>query len=200
MSGMKRNKISFGTSSTVVFEKEIEDEEHQNAVWFSQKEMKGIRKDLKKSIKKGEITRGLEHYEGDMGKTNKQYRLNHIRQILELQAEQERSGVKDDKGFALLSKSLSADNLRKAQLLASRDSSDAFAEYQKDKSNAVFLKSKKNEDFAKQTAGLSLLRGKSRRSTPNMFLTALSENGTIPMPKPKLRTRRMQTEGEATMA
>jgi len=193
--GMRRNKISFGASSTVLFEKEIEGEEHQNAVWYSQKEMKTIRKDLKKSIRKGEISRGLEQYEGDMGTQNKQDRLNHIRRILELQDQQDQTGVKDDKSFSLLSRSMSADNMKKAQMLASRDSTDAFAEYKN--SNSPFLKAKKKDDFAKQTAGLSLMR-KSRKSTPNMFLTAMQDTaGKIPMPLARTRRKKKEPVGAA---
>ena len=197
MSGMKRNKISFGNSSTVLFEKEIEGEEHQNAVWYSQKEMKTIRKDLKKSIKKGEISRGLEQYEGDMGAKNKQDRLNHIRKILELQDQQDRSGVKDDRGFASLSRSMSADNMKKAQMLASRDSTDAFAEYKN--LNTPFLKAKKDDEYAKQTAGLSLMR-RSRKSTPNMFLTSVQEGGKMALPSVRTRRKKKEKEVQAGVA
>lgn len=191
---MKRNKISFGNSQTVLFEKEIEGEEHQNAVWYSQKEMKSIRKDLKKEIRKGEITRGLEQYEGDMGAKNKQDRLNHIRKILELQEQQDRNGVRDDKSFSLLSRSMSADNMKKAQMLASRDSSDALAEYKNLKS--PFLNKNKNHDLVKQTAGLSLSR-KNRKSTPNMFLTAMQDGGKMPLPSARTRRKKKEKESQA---
>lgn len=191
---MKRNKISFGNSQTVLFEKEIEGEEHQNAVWYSQKEMKSIRKDLKKEIRKGEISRGLEQYEGDMGAKNKQDRLNHIRKILELQEQQDRNGVRDDKSFSLLSRSMSADNMKKAQMLASRDSSDALAEYKNLKS--PFLNKNKNHDLVKQTAGLSLSR-KNRKSTPNMFLTAMQDGGKMPLPSARTRRKKKEKESQA---
>ena len=189
---MKRNKISFGNSQTVLFEKEIEGEEHQNAVWYSQKEMKSIRKDLKKEIRKGEISRGLEQYEGDMGAKNKADRLNHIRKILELQAQQDREGIRDESSFSALSRSMSADNMKKAQMLASRDSSDALAEYKNLKS--PFLTNKnKNHDLVAQTAGLSLSR-KNRKSTPNMFLTAMQEGGKMALPAAKTRRKKKEKD------
>jgi len=129
--GMRKN-ISFGNNQTLLFEKDIEndDEEAKNTVWYSKKEMKSIRKDLKKSIKKGEISRGLETYAGDFGAENKLKRINHMKSILALQNAQKECGIQDEMGLQSLSRSLSADNLRKARQLASLDSTQAFEEYQ----------------------------------------------------------------------
>jgi hypothetical protein len=173
--GMKKNKISFGNSQTLLFEKTIEDEEQKNAVWYSNKEMKTIRKDLKSCIKKGEITRGLEPYEGDMGLETKMKRLNHIRSILDLQREQQAKGVVDDKGLHMLSRALSSDDIRQAQKLASMDSTEAFSVY---KNSGVPIKARNAKEYAKKTervGGGGLLR-RARKSTPNMFLQSLGHS------------------------
>lgn len=170
--GMKTNRISFGNSQTLLFEKEVEDDAQKNAVWYSQKEMKNIRKDLKTSIKKGEISRGLEPYEGDMGIETKMKRLNHIRSILDLQREQQVKGVNDEKGLHMLSRALSSDDIRQAQKLASMDSTEAFSVYKNEKN--PYMKARNAKQYAKKTEkpGGSLLR-RARKSTPNMFLQGL---------------------------
>ncbi|CAB9507637.1 expressed unknown protein [Seminavis robusta] len=150
---LKRNKISFGSPQMLVFEKDIdnEDEEHKNSVWYSKKEMKSIRKDLKKSIKKGEITRGLEQYEGDMGTENKQKRLNHIYSILDLQREQQEQGIQCDKSLQMLSRAMSADDIGRARRLASMDSTEAFSEYTKTQSSMIRTSSRNALDNFRKT-------------------------------------------------
>ena len=172
--GMKKNKISFGSSQTMLFEKELEDESHKNAVWYSSKEMKNIRKDLKTSIKKGDISRGLEPYEGDMGLETKMKRLNHMRSILDLQKEQQAKGVKDEKGLHMLSRALSSDDIRQAMKLASLDSNEAFSVHKSQRQNSEYMKAKNAKEYAKKTEKTGGLLRRARKSTPNMFLQALS--------------------------
>lgn len=153
MGQLKRNKISFGDTSTLLFEKDIDDddEEHKNAVWFSKTEMKSIRKDLKKSIKQGEITRGLEQYEGDMGAGNKEKRLNHIYSILDLQKEQQDKGIQCDKSLQMLSRAMSANDIGRARQLASMDSTQALTEYTNTNSHVIRTSSRLALDnFRKQ--------------------------------------------------
>lgn len=175
--GMKKNRISFGNSHTLLFEKDVEDDEQsKNAVWYSQKEMKTIRKDLKTSIKQGDISRGLEQYEGDMGLETKMKRLNHIRSILDLQKDQQAKGVSGEKGLHQLSRALSSDDIRQAQKLASKDSTEAFSVY---KNSKLPTKARNAKEYAKKTEkpgglGASNLLRRARKSTPNMFLQGLS--------------------------
>lgn len=172
-SGMTKNRISFGNSQTLLFEKEVEDEAHKNAVWYSKGEIKSIRKDLKTSIQKGDISRGLEPYEGDMGLETKMKRLNHIRSILDLQKKQNAKGVQDDKGLQSLSRAMSSDDIRKAQKLASMDSTEAFSVYKNQ--NTPYMRAKNAKEYAKKTEKKpNSLLTRARKSTPNMFLQALS--------------------------
>lgn len=190
---LKRNTISFGEVKTLVFEKEIagHDEDHKNSVWYSKQEMKTIRKDLKKSIKKGEISRGLEQYKGDFGEENKQKRLNHIYSILDLQREQQEKGIQDEQGFQMLSRAMSADDIGRARRLASMDSREAFQEYQKTNNHMIRTTSRNALDNFRKTinggakSSSSLSRfGLGARAAGTEMGTA-GKNATFGMPKKK---------------
>jgi hypothetical protein len=193
---LKRNKISFGEVKTLVFEKEIagHDEDHKNSVWYSKQEMKSIRKDLKKSIKKGEISRGLEQYQGDFGEENKQKRLNHIYSILDLQREQQEKGIQDDRGFQMLSRAMSADDIGRARRLASMDSREAFQEYQKTNNHIIrtssrnaldnFRKTIHSGDSSQSTSSSNGRFGFGARAAGTATGTA-GKNATFGMPKKK---------------
>ncbi|CAB9524315.1 expressed unknown protein [Seminavis robusta] len=124
---LQRNKISFGGTETLVFEKEIGDQDHKNAVWFSDKEMKAIRKDIRSSVKKSEITRGLECHADT--KETRFKRQQHRQGILNLHREQRRVGMENAETLHYLSRATSADDLNRALRLASMDSTQAFQEH-----------------------------------------------------------------------
>ena len=166
---LTRNKISFGEVKTLVFEKEIDgqDEHQKNAVWYSKKEMKSIRKDLKKSIRKGELTRGLEQYDGDFGEENQQKRMNHVYSILDLQREQQQKGIYDDEGIQMLSRTMSVDHMAKARRLASMDSIEAFHEHQKIRNRILRTSSQDALDNLRKTLSVNVKskrKGSSKRS------------------------------------
>ena len=126
---IRRNRISFGASNTLIFEKQIEDEAHKNDVWFSDKEYQDIGLNLLAKDNKLETTRGLESFEKGSGARGK--RRAHQRAILQLQTQQRQTGVKDDQSFHLLSRAMSGEDMRNAQALASVDSSQALQEHLK---------------------------------------------------------------------
>ena len=126
---LRRNRISFGTSNTRIFERQIEDEAHKNDVWFSDKEYQDISTNLLAKDNKVETTRGLESFEKDSGARGK--RRAHQRAILQLQTQQRQTGIQDDHSFHLLSRAMSGEDLRNAQALASVDSSQALQEHLK---------------------------------------------------------------------
>ena len=150
---LKGNKISFGEVRTLVFEKEIDghDQDHKNTVWYSKEDLKSIRKDLKKSIRKGELSRGLEKYEGDFGKENQKKRLHHVYSILDLQRQQQEKGVYDDDEFQMLSRTMSASHIERARRLASMDSTEAFHEYQKTTNHIIRTSSRNALDNFRKT-------------------------------------------------
>ena len=177
MGSMKPNKISFGEVKTLVFEKEVDshDEAHKNAVWYSKNEMKSIRKDLKKSIRKGELTRGLEQYEEDFGDETKLKRLNHVYTILELQREQRERGIYDDKGFKMLSRAMSADHIAKARKLASMDSMEALHEHQANNNPIIRTSSRSALDNLRKSTLVNV--DAKRKGRFGFGVTALGHHG-----------------------
>jgi len=122
---LNRNRISFGSNSILVFEKQIadHDEDHKNTVWFSHKEMEAIRNDVRSSVKRGELDRGLESRSRDT-------RIQHTASILKVHREHRRWGITNDgECLHLLSRAMSHDDIALAQKLASVDSHEALQEH-----------------------------------------------------------------------
>jgi len=147
--GMKKN-ISFGSNTTRVFNEKISDNQ-KNALWYSAKDYQNIKQNMKLSYRKEGYQRGLETFKSreSIESRSDQVKL-HVQQLLELQREHQELGLKDDKGLSMLSTSLSRDNLKKAQKIATKDSTDAFSQLAADETVARYLKAKNAEEYAKK--------------------------------------------------
>lgn len=191
LAGVTRN-ISFGSNKTMVFQKQIDndDEEHKNSVWFSHKEMKGIKKDLRESIKKGDFSRGLEQYQG--GGSSREKRESHTRAILRLQQQQRNAGIQNDESMGIMSRALSKEDLQKAQALASKDSVQAFQEHSKTPATCITRTSsaKALDNFRKNmvlsTGALDRFNGNFNRGND---MRGGGKNATF-SPKASSKTRR----------
>lgn len=131
-----RKNISFGKISVVELEEESEEEAKKS--WYSSGDLQKMRK------KEDKKNTALPFHDTSL----REQRRNYLVSMLSLQLEQQELGVKDDKGLQMMSRTLTKNSVKNAQLRASIDSvavfhlfNDACPQYMVAKSAKEFSKS-----------------------------------------------------------